>query len=63
MDIVVVGITPARGDEVVVQVGFENFVKFPYGEDALKVQLRNDGDMPWNTTLNIELFNISSDTH
>ena len=60
VDIVVVGITPARGDEVVVQVGFENFVKFPYGEDALKVQLRNDGDMPWNTTLNIELFNISS---
>ena len=60
VDIVVVGISPARGDEVVVTIGFENYVKFPYGEDALQVQLRNDGDMPWNTTLNIELFNISS---
>ncbi len=60
VDIVVVGISPARGDELVVPIGFENFVKFPYGEDALQVQLRNDGDMPWNTTLNIELFNISS---
>ncbi len=60
VDIVLVGISPARGDEIVVTNGFENFVKFPYGEDSLQVQLRNDGDMPWNTTLNIELFNITS---
>ena len=60
VDIVIVGITPARGDEIVVPIGWENFLRFPYGEDSLKVQLRNDGDMPWNTTLNLEIFNISS---
>ncbi|MDP6856364.1 MAG: hypothetical protein QGH13_02395, partial [Candidatus Thalassarchaeaceae archaeon] len=60
VDIVVIGISPARGGEVVVPIGFENFVKFPYGEDALQIQLRNDGDMSWNTTLNLEIFNISS---
>ena len=60
VDIVIIGISPARGSEVVVPIGFENFVKFPYGEDALQIQLRNDGDMSWNTTLNLEIFNISS---
>ncbi len=56
VDITILSVKPARGDDTVVQIGFQNYVLFPYGEDSLEVKFRNNGDMIWNSTLSLEVL-------
>jgi len=56
VDITILSVLPARGDETVVQIGFENYALYPYGDDSLEVKFRNDGDMVWNSTLSLEVL-------